>query len=247
VFAGVDYERILRAAEAEADVVLWDGGNNDTPFFRPDLNIVVADPHRPGHEQRYYPGEINVRMADVVIVNKVDTADPARVAEVEASVRALNPRARVMRAKSPVTAQEPERIKGKRVLVVEDGPTLTHGDMQYGAGVVAAQQLGAQEIVDPRPYAQGSIRQTFEKFPHLTRVLPAMGYGDAQMAELAATIRAVPCDTVVIATPVDLSRLLKLDKPATRVRYELEEVEPGALRQSIQAALTKRGERVGRA
>ena len=240
VFAGVDYERILRAAEAEADVVLWDGGNNDWPFYQPDLFLVVADPHRPGHESRYYPGEVNVRLADLVILNKVDTAEPAGVAQVEAGVRALNPRARILKANSPVTVQDPELIKGKRVLVIEDGPTLTHGDMKYGAGVVAARRLGAAEIVDPRPYAQGTIRATFEKYPHVTQVLPAMGYGDAQMRELAATIRAVPCDSVAIATPIDLTRILELDKPATRVRYELEEIEPGVIKQAIQSTLEKR-------
>ena len=245
VFAGVDYERILRAAEAEADVVLWDGGNNDWPFYRPDLFIVVADPHRPGHESRYYPGEVNVRLADLVILNKVDTAEPANVAQVEAGVRALNPRARILRANSPVTVADPDLIRGKRVLVIEDGPTLTHGDMRYGAGVVAARRLGAAEIVDPRPYAQGTIRQTFEKFPHLTQVLPAMGYGEAQMRELAATIRAVPCDSVAVATPIDLTRVLELDKPATRVRYDLEEIEPGVLKQTIQSTLEKRRAAVG--
>jgi predicted GTPase len=237
VFAGVDYEAILRRAEQEADVVLWDGGNNDTPFYRPDLHLVVADPHRAGHELRYYPGETNVRMADLVILNKVDTADPEAVRTVETNVRALNPRALVLRANSPVTVGDPDAVKGKRVLVIEDGPTLTHGEMRYGAGLVAARKLQAAEIVDPRPYAQGSIKQVFEKYPHLTQILPAMGYGGRQVAELSATINAVPCDVVLIATPIDLGRILKIDKPSTRVIYELEEHDPDALRRAIGQAL----------
>ena len=225
VYAGVDYEQILRSAEAEADVILWDGGNNDLPFYQPDLNIVVTDPHRAGHELRYYPGEINLRMADVVIVNKVDTAEPEAVRTVEANIRKVNEPARIVMAKSPVTVADPELITGKRVLVIEDGPTLTHGEMKYGAGYMAARQLGAAAIVDPRPYAVGSIRQVFEKYPHLSEILPAMGYGPAQVAELTATIEAVPCDTVLIATPIDLGKLLTLRKPATRARYELEELD----------------------
>jgi predicted GTPase len=241
VFAGVDYEAILRRAEQEADVVLWDGGNNDTPFYRPDLNIVVADPHRPGHELRYYPGELNVRMADIVIVNKVDTADPDAVQTVEANVRALNPKAVIVRANSPVTVDQPELIKGRRVLVIEDGPTLTHGEMRYGAGLVAATRLQAAEIVDPRPYAQGSIRGVFEKYPHLTQILPAMGYGERQVAELAATVKAVPCDTVLIATPIDLRHVIAIDKPATRATYELEEHDRAVLPRAIAEALAKKG------
>ena len=221
VFAGVDYEAILRRAEQEADVVLWDGGNNDTPFFKPDLNIVVADPHRPGHELRYYPGELNVRMADIVIVNKVDTADPEAVQTVEANVRALNPKAIIVRANSPVTVDQPELVKGKRVLVIEDGPTLTHGEMRYGAGLVAATRLQAAEIVDPRPYAQGSIKGVFEKYPHLTQILPAMGYGDEQVKDLEETINRAECDVVVSGTPIDLNRVLKANKPLIRVRYDL--------------------------
>jgi predicted GTPase len=237
VFAGVDYEAILRRAEQEADVVLWDGGNNDTSFYRPDLNIVVADPHRPGHELRYYPGETNVRMADIVVLNKVDSASPEAVREVEANVRALNPRATLLRADSPVTVKDPGAIKGKRVLIIEDGPTLTHGEMRYGAGMVAARKLGAAEIVDPRPYAQGSIKQVFQKYSHLTQILPAMGYGARQVAELSATINAVPCDVVLIATPIDLGRVLKIDKPSTRATYELEEHDPSVLPQAIARAL----------
>jgi predicted GTPase len=223
VYAGVDYAEILRRAEAEADVILWDGGNNDLSFYRPDLLIVVADPHRPGHERRYYPGEINLRLADVVVINKVDTAQPDDIATVEANVRAVNPGAVVLRAASPVTVKTPDVIAGKRVLVIEDGPTLTHGEMPYGAGLIAARDLKAAEVVDPRPYARGSIKGVFEKFGHLKQVLPAMGYGDAQIAELQETVNAVPCDAVLVATPIDLSRLLRIDKPLVRVRYELQE------------------------
>jgi len=237
VFAGVDYEAILRRAEREADVVLWDGGNNDTPFYRPDLNLVVADPHRPGHELRYYPGETNVRMADIVVINKVDTADPEAIQAVEANVRALNPKATILLANSPVTVEQPEAVKGKRVLVIEDGPTLTHGEMRYGAGLVAARMLQAAEIVDPRPYAQGSIKQVFEKYSHLTQILPAMGYGELQVAELSATIKAVPCDLVLIATPIDLRHVLTIDKPSTRVTYELEEHDRTVLPRAIAKAV----------
>ncbi|MCC6650075.1 MAG: GTPase [Candidatus Eisenbacteria bacterium] len=243
VYAGVDYEQILRSAEKEADVILWDGGNNDLSFYRPDLNIVVADPHRPGHELRYYPGETNVRMADLVILNKVDTADAQNVSIVEANVRSINSRAVVLRANSPVTVANPDLVRGKRVLVIEDGPTLTHGEMRYGAGYVAAQRLGAASIVDPRPYARGSIKGVFEKYPHVTEILPAMGYGEKQMAELSATIDAVPCDAVLVATPIDLSKLLKMSKPATRVRYELEEhdltVLPRMIREAVAAHAAK--------
>jgi len=223
VYAGVDYERILRRAEAEVDVVLWDGGNNDLPFFKPDLHIVVVDPHRPGHEIRYFPGEANLRMADVVVVNKVDTASEEGIAEVLKNVEALVPDATVIMGNSPVSVADPDIINGKRVLVVEDGPTLTHGEMAYGAGVVAAQKFGAAELVDPRPFAVGSIKATFEKYTTTGTVLPAMGYGEAQMRELEETINATDCDLVVIATPIDLGRLLKLTKPSVRVTYDLEE------------------------
>jgi predicted GTPase len=245
VFAGVDYQQILRAAEAEADVILWDGGNNDLPFFRPTLNIVLVDPLRPGHELRYYPGEANLRMADVVIINKVDTAEPANIAIVENNVRSVNPRARVLKASSPVTVRTPELVRGKRVLVIEDGPTLTHGEMPYGAGLVAAHRLHAAEIVDPRPYAQGSIRDVFAKFTHLTQVLPAMGYGERQIHELQATIDAVPCDTVLIATPIDLAHVLKLDKPSVRVIYELEEHDRTILPEAVAQAVSDRRAAVG--
>jgi predicted GTPase len=222
VFAGVDYECILREAEREADVILWDGGNNDVPFFRPDLNVVVADPHRAGDELRYYPGETNVRMANAVIVNKVDTAYATDVAKVEANVRMLNPHATVIRADSPVTVEEPDQVRGRRVLVIEDGPTLTHGGMRFGAGWVAARALGAT-VVDPRPYARGSIARVFEQYPQVTDVLPAMGYDATQVAELSATIEAVPCDAVLVATPIDLRRLLHVSRPCTRASYELVE------------------------
>lgn len=240
VFAGVDYDAILAAAEREAGVILWDGGNNDLPFVHPDLNIVVVDPHRPGHETRYWPGETNLRMADVVVVNKVDTASAADVDAVEAAVRRVNPRATVVRAASPVSVREPELVRGKRVLVVEDGPTLTHGEMRFGAGIVAARKLGAAEIVDPRPWAQGSLQGVFAKYSHLSQVLPAMGYGDRQVEELRATIAAVPCDTVLVATPIDLERVVKIEKPATRVTYELEEADPEVLPRAIGDALARR-------
>jgi predicted GTPase len=234
IFAGVDYEQILRAAEKEADVVLWDGGNNDLPFYKPDLFIVVADPHRPGHEVSYYPGETNARMADVVVINKVDSAEPANVERVESNIRRINPRATIIRAGSPVTVEDPGAIKGKRVLVVEDGPTLTHGEMKYGAAHVAARNHGAAEIVDPRPYAVGSIKATYEKYPHMSEILPAMGYGETQMSELEDTINAADCDLVLIGTPIDLARLLKIKRPTQRVLYELDAEATAALREIIE-------------
>lgn len=224
VYAGVDYGEILRRAEEEAEVIVWDGGNNDLPFFQPKLHIVVADPHRPGHEVAYHPGEANLRLADVVIINKVDTANPAGVDVVRQNVHRLNPSAVVIEANSPVIPEEPERIRGRRVLVVEDGPTLTHGEMSYGAGVVAARRYGAEEIVDPRPYVTRSIAETFQRYPHIGTVLPAMGYGEKQIRDLEETINTVDCDLVLIATPIDLGRLLKINKPFVRVRYELEEL-----------------------
>jgi predicted GTPase len=235
VFAGVDYAEILRQAEAEVDVVLWDGGNNDMAFYKPDLYIVVADPHRPGHELRYYPGETNLRMADVIIINKVQTANPENVRVVEENARRANPKAKIIRADSPVTVADPDAVRGKRVLVVEDGPTLTHGDMTYGAGHVAATKFGAAEIVDPRPFAVGSIKATFEKYNHLTDILPAMGYGDTQMSELEQSINTADCDLVLIGTPIDLGRLLKIDKPNVRVTYELEENPAGALEEAVRS------------
>jgi len=224
VYAGVDYEAILRRAETEADVVVWDGGNNDLPFYQPDLHLVVVDPHRPGHELRYHPGEANLRLADVVVINKIDTADAAAIAEVRRNIQAIAPQAIVVDAASPITVDHPTAIRGQRVLVVEDGPTLTHGEMAYGAGVVAAQRFGAAEIVDPRSYAVGSIRATYEKYPTTGAVLPAMGYGEAQMKALEQTINATPCDLVLIGTPIDLSKLLNIKQPHQRVRYELQEI-----------------------
>ncbi len=226
LFAGIDYHQILKAAEAEADVILWDGGNNDMPFFRPDLMITVADPHRAGHEADYYPGETNFRMADVILINKVNTAREEDIREVEANAREMNPQARSIRADSTVKCHDPELVRGKAVLVVEDGPTLTHGDMAYGAAHVAAREHGAAKIVDPRPHAVGSIRETYRKYPHLTEILPAMGYGAEQIAELEATINATPCDAVLIGTPIDLGRLFDINKPAVRVSYDL--AGPGA-------------------
>lgn len=222
VYAGVDYGRILRQAEKEADIVIWDGGNNDTPFYCSDLEIVVADPHRPGHELAYYPGEVNLRRADVVIINKVDTAAAQDVETVRKNIRASNPKARVVETACRVTVSEPALVKGRRVLVVEDGPTLTHGEMPYGAGVVAARQCGAAELVDPRPFAVGSIRWTYEHYPHLTSLLPAMGYSTMQRHELEETINRVDCDLVLVATPIDLGHLVKLNKPSLRVTYEVE-------------------------
>jgi predicted GTPase len=222
VYAGVDYERILRQAEEEADIVVWDGGNNDLPFFRPDLHIVVADPHRPGHEVRYHPGEANLRAADVVVINKVDTADLDGIAQVRRNIQEVNPQAIVVEAASPIFVEDPGAIQGRRVLVIEDGPTLTHGEMAYGAGVTAARRFGAAELVDPRPYAVRSIAETFRKYPHIGPLLPAMGYGDEQIRDLEETINATPCDLVLAATPVDIRRLLKVRYPVDRVRYELQ-------------------------
>lgn len=224
VYAGVDYEAILREAEKEVDIVLWDGGNNDFPFYFSDLLIVVADPHRPGHELRYYPGETNVRLADVFVINKVDTADPEDVITVRNNLYKLNPRATVIEAASPLFVDDPDGIRGKRVLVVEDGPTLTHGEMAYGAGFIAARRFGAAEIVDPRPYAVDSIKATYEKYPNTGTILPAMGYGDAMMRDLEETINKADVDLVVSGTPIDLTRIIKINKPIQRVRYELQEI-----------------------
>ena len=234
VYAGVDYEDILRQAEQEGDVILWDGGNNDTPFYRPDLNIVVLDPHRAGHELGYYPGEVNFRSADVLIINKVDTADPEGIKTVRRNIALHNPKAKVIETACRVTVDDLEAISGKNVLVVEDGPTLTHGEMPYGAGVVAANRYHAAALIDPRPYAVGSIQKTFEKFPHLWRVLPAMGYSDTQRHELEQTIKRAPCDLVVVATPIDLARTIKLDKPYLKVRYEVEELGKPAISEMIE-------------
>ncbi|MGC2182168.1 MAG: cyclic 2,3-diphosphoglycerate synthase [Terriglobales bacterium] len=228
VYAGVDYERILRRAEKEGDIILWDGGNNDTPFYKSDLEIVVADPHRPGHELSYFPGEVNLRRADVVVINKVDTATRQDIETVRHNIHVSNPKARIIETACRVSVSAPELVKGRRVLVVEDGPTLTHGEMPYGAGVVAARQFGAEELVYPKPFAVGSIRGTYEKYPHLTNLLPAMGYSVMQRHELEETINRVPCDLVLIATPIDLERVIRIDKPSLRVTYKVEELtHPG--------------------
>jgi predicted GTPase len=224
IYAGVDYEAIVREAEKEADVILWDGGNNDFPFYKSDLEIVVADPHRAGHEREYYPGEVNIRRADVVVINKIDTADLENILEVRENIRELNPKAIVVDAASPLLVKDHEKIRGKRVLVIEDGPTLTHGEMQYGAGVMAAEKYGAAELVDPRPWAVGTIAETFKKYPDIGVLLPAMGYGAKQMKDLEATINKVDCDLIVIATPIDLGRIVKFKKPTVRVGYELQEI-----------------------
>ncbi len=228
VYAGVDYERILRAAEQEADVILWDGGNNDWPFFRSDVEIVVLDPHRAGHELTYHPGETNFLRAHVLIVNKLDSAPVDKIQEVMRNIASTNPRATVIQARSAVTVDQPELIRGKRVLVIEDGPTLTHGEMGYGAGVIAAQRYGAAEIVDPRLTAQGSLGETFRRHPWIAHALPAMGYSTEQLRDLSATINATPCDTILIATPVDLPRLMPVPRPCVRVQYDLDEISsPG--------------------
>ncbi len=239
VYAGVDYEKILREAEKEADIVVWDGGNNDVPFYVPDLHIVVADPHRPGHELAYHPGETNLRMANVVIINKVDTADPKNVEIVEKNTKAANPDATIVKTASPITVDNPELIKGKKVLVIEDGPTLTHGNMAYGAGTIIAKKLGAS-IVDPHPYAVGSIRETFRKYPHVGALLPAVGYGREQIKELEETINATPCDAVAVGTPIDLRQVLRVNKPMVRVRYELQEVGKPNLEDVLKSRFPKR-------
>jgi len=224
VYAGVDYGAILEQAEQEADIILWDGGNNDTPFYQPELHIVVADPHRAGHELSYYPGETNLRMADVVIINKIDTAEYDDIEYVRESIRDVNPGAVIIDAASPLMVENVDLIRGKRVLVVEDGPTLTHGEMTFGAGIVAAEKFGAAEIVDPRPWIVGKIVETYEKYPDIGTLLPAMGYGDEQVADLEKTINAVDCDVVVIGTPIDLRKIVNINKPAVRVTYELQEI-----------------------
>ncbi len=239
VYAGVDYEAILRRAEEEADVIVWDGGNNDFSFYRPDLLFVVMDPHRADHALHYHPGEVNVRMADVVVINKVDTACFEDVLATRRTAAELNPEASVIEAASPIFVEDGEKLRGKRVLVVEDGPTLTHGEMAFGAGWIAARRYGAAEIVDPRPFAVGSIRETFEKYPTTGAVLPAMGYGRTQMEELAATIARSDADLVLAATPIDLRRVVSFDKPALRARYELQEIGEPTLRTFIDAFVKK--------
>jgi len=222
VFAGVDYEKILREAEKEADIILWDGGNNDLPFYNPDLHIVVADPHRAGHELKYHPGEANMRMADVIIINKVETAEAKNVEIVEKNIAEANPDAKIIKAASPVSLEDDADIEGKRVLVIEDGPTVTHGGMAYGAGFIAVKDK-ASEVIDPRPHAVGSLKDTFEKFPHLEKVLPAMGYSEKQIKELEETVHNSKCDAVIIGTPIDLRKLITIDQPAIRVRYDLDD------------------------
>jgi predicted GTPase len=224
IYSGVDYEAILREAEKEADVILWDGGNNDFSFYQPDLQIVVADPHRVGHETTYHPGETTLNLADVVLVNKITTTDYKNVMELEENIRRVNPNAVIIEAASPIFVDNPDLVKGKRVLVIEDGPTLTHGEMKYGAGVVAARRFGAKELVDPRPYLVGSMKETFEHYPEIGTLLPAMGYFDQQLKDLEETINKTDCEVVVSATPIDITRLVKVDKPIVRVKYELEEV-----------------------
>jgi len=224
VYAGVDYGAILNAAEKEADVILWDGGNNDVPFYKPDVHIVVADPLRPGHEVSYYPGETNLRMADYVIINKVMEAGFEDIEIVRQNTKLVNPSAVIIDAASPITIEKPEIIQGKKVLVVEDGPTLTHGEMTFGAGVVAAERYGAEEIVDPRPYLKGKLIETFDIYPEIGELLPAMGYGNEQLKDLEATINATDCDSVIIGTPIDLRRIIKITKPSVRVYYDLQEI-----------------------
>jgi len=241
LYAGVDYERILREAEKEADIILWDGGNNDFPFFKSDFEVVVVDPHRPGHEISYYPGETNLRTADVIVINKMATANRDDIATVRANIAKYNPKATVIDAASPLTVDGWEKIKGKRVLVVEDGPTLTHGEMEYGAGAIAAWKFGAKELIDPRPYAVGSIKSTFEKYSHLGTILPAMGYGKKQIEELEKTINAVDCDLVLVGTPIDLARIVNIKHDAVRVKYDLQEIGHPTLMDVLTPFLKEKG------
>ena len=239
IYAGVDYEAILRQAEKEADVIVWDGGNNDISFFRPDLTITVVDPHRPGHEISYFPGETNLRLADVVVVNKVDSASKENIDTVVANVIEVNPRAQIVLAASPIMVEDPEIIRGKRVMVIEDGPTLTHGEMKYGAGTIAARLYGASEVIDPRPYAVGTIAETYVKYPATGILLPAMGYGDGQVKDLETTINRVPCDAVIIGTPIDLRRIIRIEKPSVRVQYSLAETTKPDLADLLDEMLKK--------
>jgi predicted GTPase len=239
IYAGVDYEAILREAEKEADVIVWDGGNNDMSFYKPDLTITVADPHRPNHELTYYPGAVNFRLADVIVVNKVETATRENIDIVRRNIRDVNPSATVIEAASPITVEDENVIRGKRVLVIEDGPTLTHGEMTYGAGIVAARKFGAKAIVDPRPWVVNSIADTFKKYPNIGELLPAMGYGDKQVKDLETTIDRVDCDSVIIGTPIDLRRVIKIKKPSVRVRYDLAEITKPDLNQVLDDFLRK--------
>jgi predicted GTPase len=239
IYAGVDYEAILREAEKEADVIVWDGGNNDMSFYLPDLTILVADPHRPGHEISYYPGAVNVHLADVVIINKIDTATRGNIDLVRKNIFSINPKATIIEAASPISVEDESVIRGKRVLVVEDGPTLTHGEMTYGAGHVAARKYGASEIIDPRPWVVNSIAETFQKYPHIGTLLPAMGYGGKQIKDLEETINRVDCDSVVIGTPIDLRRIIKINKPSTRIYYDLDEIAKPDLNQILNEFMKK--------
>jgi predicted GTPase len=242
VYAGVDYAKILAAAEKEADIVLWDGGNNDWPFIRADLEVVLLDPHRAGHELLYHPGETNLRRAGVLVVNKIDSAPVSGVEQVMRNIAEINPTATVIQARSKISVDKPELVRGRRVLVIEDGPTLTHGEMAYGSGIIAAQRYGAAEIVDPRPCARGSLIQTFARYPWVGKALPAMGYSDAQLEDLARTMEAISCDTIVVATPVDLARLIPLPKPFCRVRYDLEEIGHPDLAEIVSRFLQEHGD-----
>lgn len=237
IYSGVDYEEILREAEKEADIILWDGGNNDLPFYKPDLHIVIVDPHRPGDELYYFPGETNLRMADVVIINKIDTAEPDNVLEVRENIKAVNPTAMVIDAASPIFVEEHEKIQGRKVLVVEDGPTLTHGEMTYGAGTVAAEKYGAASLVDPRPFTVGSITETFEEYPDIGTLLPAMGYGDKQIKDLEKTINNSDAELIIIGTPIDLRKVINIKKPALRVYYELQEIGKPTLEDALKKIL----------
>jgi predicted GTPase len=239
VYAGVDYEAILREAEKEADVILWDGGNNDMPFYKPDVMVTVADPLRSGHETTYHPGEANVLLSDVVVINKIDSADPDDVTDLRESIRTLNPGAMIVEAASPIAVEDPELIRDKRALVIEDGPTLTHGEMAFGAGIVAAEKFGASDVVDPREYTVGSITETFEKYPDIGILLPAMGYGDQQMQDLEATIAKTDCDVVIIGTPIDLRRVIKISQPSVRVTYDLQEIGRPNLEDALSSLLKK--------
>jgi len=241
LYAGVDYQEILKRAEKDVDIIVWDGGNNDIPFYQPDLHIVITDPHRVGHEMTYYPGEVNLRMADVVVINKIDTANPEKINLLRENIYKLAPNAVVVDAASPLAVDNPKFIRDKRVLVVEDGPTLTHGEMKYGAGVVAAQKFGAKEIIDPRPYAVGSIKDTYTKYPGIGTLLPAMGYGKKQIQELEDSINAVDCDIVIIGTPIDLSRIIKINKKSIRVKYELQEIGRPNLDEILSQKIKNRG------
>jgi len=237
IYAGVDYEDILRAAENDpdgCDVILWDGGNNDFPFYKPDLSFTVVDPHRPGHELSYYPGEVSLRMADVAVINKIDSAHPEAVATVEANIKKANPSAMIIKAESKITVDNPDVIKGKRVLVIEDGPTLTHGEMKIGAGTVAAERFGAKELIDPRPYTVGKLKETFKIYPDIGILLPAMGYSEQQLKDLETTINNTDCDSVVIGTPIDLTRVIKINKPCTRIYYDLNEIGSPNLKEILQ-------------